>query len=797
MNRQLVKANINTKLRPLRFALLVNPYNEANINQAIEINSWLWGGVYNPIIPFFSRIPSHWKKWPRHKSTAKSVITGLIDAYDPDIILNISDKPVDGLDVGNREVINLEQMYDGDSHIPEYGISVTETINHLIQKELRFKRLHPINFRFPVWGETYSTMYCSIFGSLPKPVGDRITSIDQEVLNASKPEIDLSSFLDILVEDSLSYIDIGSLYIRTYSLDRGLSRNYLLLIDASKPIDVIEYWNLRALGWNVLPVPVQGIEEPSFLARLRETIVQYSEDRTKKKIRPATTILSTQSLPREYIDELRDKIFDEEHSELVASDHIVTQHWYPRIWDAWDREHNGGIPCSTRTDQSEVDIVVDEDGWFSVPYLAPKFYSDYRSIGYANEVSFRVRGNDDPIAEVIPDGDWELSRAISITGYKDWRFSKGKVIYLSSREKGSITLKTPKAEEVYKAWCKSMGWEIELSPPGRIAKQMLAQLGGIYGVSLLADIGTVELLTTELENGKPLSGKLLKSKVAQIANKSEFRNDHKQLFKLISESKMLDVGLEVRCTVCMQSNWYPVNVLRNELNCHHCMSTFDFPYDPEKQAKWSYKTIGPFALANKSMGVYPVLLTLRFFTNGFDGWASTTSHLSFNAPIGPKGAPKEIDLGLLYNESRYGHNRIWKVFAECKTHSRFKREDITRIKVIRSKFPESLIVFATLKPSLSSREKKLIIPLVNHSRRARKSGNRHTSILVLTSNELCSVYGPPDAWKNKSALHKQMAEKHKRQSIGIKELSDATQMLYLGLESWDDWIKQRIDQGRK
>ena len=48
--------DIKVKSRPLRLAFLIQPKMDA-LHEAIKINSSLWGGLYNPIIPLHRRAP--------------------------------------------------------------------------------------------------------------------------------------------------------------------------------------------------------------------------------------------------------------------------------------------------------------------------------------------------------------------------------------------------------------------------------------------------------------------------------------------------------------------------------------------------------------------------------------------------------------------------------------------------------------------------------------------------------------------------------------------------------------------
>ena len=49
--------SVTIKVRPLRIAFIVDPSDREGLQEAIKINSTLWGGTYNPIIPAFRRTP--------------------------------------------------------------------------------------------------------------------------------------------------------------------------------------------------------------------------------------------------------------------------------------------------------------------------------------------------------------------------------------------------------------------------------------------------------------------------------------------------------------------------------------------------------------------------------------------------------------------------------------------------------------------------------------------------------------------------------------------------------------------
>src|SRR5262245_18974333 len=80
---------ITLKCRPLRLAFIIPPNKDA-LRKAIQINSTLWGGVFNPIIPLYARSPEAWKKYPGRTNSMKDRVTGYLRAFDPDFLVDCS-----------------------------------------------------------------------------------------------------------------------------------------------------------------------------------------------------------------------------------------------------------------------------------------------------------------------------------------------------------------------------------------------------------------------------------------------------------------------------------------------------------------------------------------------------------------------------------------------------------------------------------------------------------------------------------------------------------------------------------
>src|SRR3989337_1669257 len=92
---------VEIKARPLKLACLIDPNDVAQVRQAIQLACSLWGGCFYPIIPLYKRMPGSWREKPFRTPSAKKVILGSIEAFDPDILVQIS-KEVPAFEIWTR-----------------------------------------------------------------------------------------------------------------------------------------------------------------------------------------------------------------------------------------------------------------------------------------------------------------------------------------------------------------------------------------------------------------------------------------------------------------------------------------------------------------------------------------------------------------------------------------------------------------------------------------------------------------------------------------------------------------------
>ena len=765
----MVRGTAYVKLRPIKLAFLVHPDDKESLLKAIEINTLLWGGMYNPIIPTYSETPLTWDDKTPENPDFQRIITGYLDNFDPNYVIPMGECSHYSVDVGCRKTINdfSDFFKSFEQHKTlNYGISIFEVLDYFFKEEFRFKQRDQREICLPIFDSQFHLFLSSIFGRLSENFDSFFGENFAERLEANQLECSASNYFEFLHHQRLFFLRMSQLYIDV----NGDRKKCIFFLDTDSGLDIIDYWNLRAIGWDIFPIPKQFTRSDEAKGAILDFIVRNYQ------FFGQTSILKSRS------------ISEDEYQLFLASfeeSKIVSQTWYPRIWNvsATISDIEESIRCCELTaDTVERDL----SNTINFKTLPPKFLTRWHKTPcYANEVRWSLHDKDNiPLAEVIPEGGGELAQFIAGAGFPEqWHLSKKSLIYLCEHSTGIINVVHPQADAIFMKWLELKGWTVELSAAGRIAKQMLLQLRGIRGADILAKKGIIKLLDNmNRSDGKSLLEETVRSRIQAIENQQSFFSQivGDQILPQLIASKIFQLGMRIQCSVCTQSSWYSVKDADYILQCPKCLEGLSFPYTP-KEIKWAYRTIGPFSSSNQAHGAYTVLLTLRFFSIfQFQGCA-TTPLLSFTAQ--KNGINVEADLALFFQESSFLYPKTELIFVECKTFKSFEEKDIERMLNLGKQFPGAFLVFATLKESLSDDEKRILKDVVNCSREDRKNKRPFNPIMILTGTELISDSQFTWSWQIAGGIRAEFARKITGPGPRVLlEFCDVTQQVYLDME---------------
>lgn len=721
-------------------------------------------------------MPRHWKDEFAPSTSVSDMLQGYVEAFDPDFVTYIGCEPAGASCHQSRRVIDCDEIIMESSSLgtSPYGIGYFELARHVEFKEMRFKRQKPLHLSVPNFGRVYDTFLKSVVGSLPEDIADDVRQQLEFHYDAPQLTASINSFATCLDRSYLTPLRLVRHGLRPDRYAAAWDRNYVFYLDASNHLDVVDFWNLRALGFSVLPVPVQAKDQPS----VHEVIEQFARDshavnRHNPSITYDVKFLKARSISQEEFEAL---IIASPVLKSLKDSSIkpLIQSWFPKFWSRWDREHNQCecVRFFGETLDSEVTAV---DDTIRFKAIIPEFADDSAGgLSVANEIAFRTFDDGEPTAQVFPEATEQLGEAFrTLPIFGDWRFSSVGPVHFP-RMSNQPYFGVPKAQALVEQWFVCDGWDVSTSPAGLAARELLKHLGGVHLASRIADEDVV-LLLSELSKGKPITYKSLKSKAWQIARKRGLKSPNGIISTLMT-SHLVQLGVQVKCTTCGRHPWYEMSEARPTVQCTECLRQLELPVSVPERIEWAYRGMGPLVSLSTSTGAFPVLLALRFLSLLMNVQLTP----AFGVNISKEGQEFEIDLGGFWSESRFRRVRPRMILSECKSYNAFEDKDIRRLGILGSIYPGSLLVFATLRRELAPREKVRLAKLAHKGRGCVGMEEPANPLLVLTGSELFMNYQPTAFWSKQGGKYASLS-KQLRFEGDLIGLCSITQQLYLDM----------------
>ncbi len=401
----MASGTVTIRARPLRIGFLVDPFDRQGVLRVIELSSFLWGGIYNPIIPVYKRIPAKWESGgARRLLTPSDIIDGYLDGFDPDFVVPVGTCASRPLKLSNRDIVSVDDLIGNlnDQGATQYGISVVELLSALAHEEFKYERRDGLRVIFPEASRAYRMFLSSVFGVLDREAQQ---AVDRRL--SGVPWVAKVAPVMKLLPELLGQRNIFPTRLNCLFLNRPSREAQIYVCDGASSQDVVDYWNLRAAGYSVLPMPIQIIDEDA--AR-----------------RMACEFVENNHMPHEYIPGMYRRIVVQlsrsvpenaaakllhflKTANVIAKrerePEFMLRSWYPRLWDAFAREQAfEGISFPYAEEQErqisgETGLELrSQDPAFAI---AEKF-SMYPK--FANEFSFRFYAAKEPMAEVLPEG---------------------------------------------------------------------------------------------------------------------------------------------------------------------------------------------------------------------------------------------------------------------------------------------------------------------------------------------------------------------------------------------------------
>jgi hypothetical protein len=615
----------NIRIRPIRFGFLVDPKDATILRNVLQMNACLWGGVYNFLIPvprkrsirygdYFVDQDAGWLKLRLRKGTgptAQQLTDGLLEAFEPDLLVETKTDLARQIRFDKARVLTLEQFNEEENGRRKYGIDLISVCAALYEKAFRFVQRHPPKVVDPrPTDRKYGLLFAAAFGEFPTNGSfAECKKHFRDALDAKEREVDPLALHELFASGTIYPLRAGAYRLEAF---RGWSSRdpTLFYMDENNPYDIIEYWNLRALGWRITPLPhLLAPKLGSFCEKfILESHRPYPPPSNASE---NATFLCSRSCAFHEMQVLVSSL-KRPDSHSISVDFRI-----PRLWEEWGRHADHAdaqvIECETKS----VDVFSFGSS-ISIGTSLPEFVEEDKFIS-GRHACTNIIADLPGGAPVIP---WQMIDMGFIAGQlreqNIWVGREG-ICMTAGAYGNNHHLKLPSAFNVFAAWAQRSGFEIELSPAGKAAEQLISALGGLTGVRTIGDEELIKILDrmangtleVEISENQPTSEKrrLKKSSIPlhqiqpvldRINRDNKFISDS-HLSNLLSRDVLI-LGMEVACSYCDQKTWFSLEQLAVKLKCQRCLRDFDFPLTAPHKNTWSYRVQGPFAIEDYAHG---------------------------------------------------------------------------------------------------------------------------------------------------------------------------------------------------
>lgn len=196
---------VETRVRPLRLACLVGQDAPDQVRKAMQLCSSLWGGRFNPIIPLFTVVPDTWNDLHQAKPTPEAAVQGLLDAFDPDVLIRfVGQVPTH---VANRgiEIVSSDEVwhYLGEGvRYPTTGVGVFELLDDVFQEWFKFETKYRPKMVLPSVGDD-TLFWTSMCGDYSDEIKAVVTRDYAEPLSFESIECTGANFSRLMVQNTV------------------------------------------------------------------------------------------------------------------------------------------------------------------------------------------------------------------------------------------------------------------------------------------------------------------------------------------------------------------------------------------------------------------------------------------------------------------------------------------------------------------------------------------------------------------------------------------------------------------
>ncbi|MFC1560921.1 hypothetical protein ACFL4V_00430 [Candidatus Latescibacterota bacterium] len=734
---------MSVKYRPARIGFLVRDGNIDDLVEVAGINTLLWGGIYNPIIPV---------------SPDTSFTVQLIKLFNVDVLYPINNSNetnniFEKYKLLGRHTLFRHPLFKTDSS-GKNELGFFDTLNimeNYWEKEFKHSnKEESSNCVLIKWSkkEKLKNLLSISFGYFPTTYN---LKYDFEELFLKKLH---AKSLTLLTTKSINRNLIKRIYplaVTKLGLDifgnwRGFNDG-IYIGEVNDFWDLITFWNLRASGIYIYFLPLENIERCKGLITSHIKMISKIYENTSLRL---------DNVPVYY----EDKKFQKIKNALCDLD-INANYVYHKLdkisWNGLNIEPYIYY-CNRKEVLSNIDYVNNRYN-VAIPLPEKPFKEIERDIGYQSiitsvesigEYEYPEHTLNPPYIQDFNEFYW---RDIA-SSTRNICVSKEGIDIIIKYFTETIYLHPLSHQRLIEKLFNYVDINPSLSQAGIITKRIIEKLSNLEGCRIFK-INGVRKLIDSLKSDESISvnkakkciwdnGNFKKHIRLFIEKRKERYLNTTQTFNFIIKNDIFRAGLELRCRYCNILNWLNLKEIDDIWTCKYCGFDNKTSLFLKDRGDWRFRKSGLFSKDNNQEGAIPVILTLMQLMRQLDNdnfIYSTSLNLAsqiFN------NVNCEIDFVALH----YGRRENIEIgIGECKNKGgKIEKNDIENLKKIREKFLEKdiecYLIFSKTAEKFQPDEINLL----------KKLDSEFIPCIIFTNKEL-EPYEPYEEYTKTQLLH--------------------------------------------
>lgn len=695
-------SSATVKYKPIRVGFLVRFGKTEDIIESVKISSLLWGGVYNPIIPV--------------SDGDNNLAKHLIDLFEVDILYTVnSDGNIEAFKQ-KYSYLRIPSHYTDDIIYEDWDtkkkvvalLDVINPINLFWDKKFRHEpKKFRSNFLLPRWedGDDLNNVLTLQFGTYPD-MNEFKSDYAKAFINGLKAkelEIKTESEIDIDISKNWTPLDLTKVELKGYGGGLRTDSSGLYLGKAKDFTDLVNFWNIRASGIDVIFVSIDHIERQQ---KSIQSFVDKLNTRPSKRpdiprlislygIEPETNLVKLQKVIKSEMQFLLHNVseFSLNGYNLKPSYQVFKyQSTSTQIEPAYGK-YVVNVKLPPKNFLYEEDDDMDSSRQNLAVIISP-YNGEHTHPGYTFDIPY--------ITELTE----FYSRKISISPW-DLRVNRENFTILIETKNYEVSLYPIEINTLIHKIFENSGIAATTSQPGRIAQRLISKMEGIdggrflkiKGVRMLLNQGDIQSMITKSEATRTIfENDFTKHERLFIEPRKESRLTADSVFQYLLKNEYFRAGLDLICDDCKLHSWLSLREVNDKWECEYCGTSNLTSIQLKNRGDWKFRKSGLFAKNNNQEGSIPVILTLMTINRvlSHDDFIYTTA-----LELKGDGFSCETDFCIL-EQNRYNSFSI--CIGEAKSDGgEITKEDCGNLKkvadIITQKYSGSRVFIAMTKTS--------------------------------------------------------------------------------------------------